>query len=115
MLRRDRFMPTDNFEFSLGYRWLNGHPFLSDSSRLRLNTYSRINQDWGFGTSHTYELDDGVLEYQQYTIHRDLGQWVAGTGITVRDSRLKDEYGLVFFLTLKDFPSVSLPFEYSGE
>ncbi len=109
-----RFMPTDQFEFTLGYRWLNGHPFLQDSSRIHLSTYSRINQDWGFGTRHTYELDDGVLEHQQYTIHRDLGQWVAGTGLTVRDSRLDEEYGIVFFLTLKDFPSVSLPFEYAG-
>ena len=112
---RASFMPTDQFEFSLGYRWLNGHPFLVDSSRLNLSTYSRLNREWGFGTSHTYEMDDGVLEYQQYTIHRDLGQWVCGTGFTMRDTRLEEEFGLVFFLTLKDFPSVSLPFEYSGE
>ena len=112
---RTKFMPSDQFEFSLGYRWLNGHPFLVDSSRLRLDTYSKINLDWGFGTRHTYEMDDGVLEYQQYTLHRDLGQWVAGLGLTMRDTRRKDEYGVVFFLTLKDFPSVSLPFEYAGE
>jgi hypothetical protein len=108
-------MPNDQFEFTLGYRWLNGHPFLPDSSLIRLDTYSRINRDWGFGTRHTYELDDGVLEYQQYTVHRNLGQWVGGLGFNMRDNRLKSEYGLVFMLTLKDFPSVSLPFEYAGE
>lgn len=111
---RTRFMPSDQFEFTLGYRWLNGHPFLLDSSRIHLSTYSRLNQDWGFGTQHTYELDDGVMENQAYTFHRDLGQWTAGMGLTVRDSRLNDEYGIVFFLTLKDFPSVSLPFQYTG-
>ena len=111
---RTRFMPTDNFEFTLGYRWLNGHPFLQDSSRIRLDTYSRINQDWGFGTRHTYEMDDGVLEDQRYTIHRDLGQWTAGVGLTSRDSRLNEEYGILFFITLKDFPSASLPFEFGA-
>lgn len=110
-----RFMPSDVFEFELGYRWLNGHPFLPDSSRVRLRTYSRLTRDWGVGTRHDIELDDGVLEYQQYTVHRDLGQWVGGVGFTVRDNRLREEFGIVFLLTLKDFPSVSLPFEYDGE
>lgn len=114
-LSRARFMPNDQFEFSLIYRWLNGHPFLRDSSRLNLQTYTRLNQEWGFGTSHHVELDDNTLEYQQYTLHRDLGQWVAGLGFSMRDSRLKQEYGLVLMLTLKDFPSLSLPFEYAGE
>jgi hypothetical protein len=35
---------------------------------------------------------------------------VAGVGISSRDNRLEKEYGIVFSLTLKDFPSVSLPF-----
>ena len=108
-------MPTDQFEFSLSYRLLNGHPFLPDSSHISLDTYSRITRDWGFGTSHSYEMDHGVLEYQQYTLHRDLGQWVTGVGVTMRDTGLKDDYGFVIFLTLKDFPSASLPFEYAGE
>lgn len=111
---RARFMPNDWFEFSLGYRWLNGHPFLTDSSRIHLDTYTRINQDWGFGTRHTYEMDDGVMEDQRYTVHRDLGQWTAGVGLTSRDSRLDEEYAIICFLTLKDFPSVSLPFEFGG-
>ncbi|MDX1680911.1 MAG: LPS assembly protein LptD [Akkermansiaceae bacterium] len=109
------FMPSELFNFSLGYRWLNGHPFLPDSSRITLSTYTRLNLNWGIGTRHDYELDDGVLEYQQYTLNRDLGQWVAGLGFTARDNRLRDEYGVVLLLTLKDLPQVSLPFEFAGE
>lgn len=112
---RLRFLPTDNFEFSLGYRWLNGHPVLPDSSRIDFRSYSRLTENWGIGTRHSLELDDGTLEYQQYTFHRDLGNWVAGMGVTTRDNRLKQEYGVVFSLTLKDFPSVSLPFEFDAE
>ena len=105
-----RFMPTDNFEFALGYRWLASHPVLTDSNRFALQTYTRLTENWGVGTRHILEFDDGTLELQQYTLHRDLGNWVAGVGVTSRDNRLQQEYGLMFSLTLKDFPSASLPF-----
>ena len=110
-----RFMPTDSFEFSLGYRTLNGHPVLVDSNRFDIQTYSRINESWGFGSRHTVELDDNTLELEQYTVFRDLGNWVAGMGLTRRDNRLAKEFGVVFSLTLKDFPSVSLPLEMNGQ
>jgi LPS-assembly protein len=112
---RVHFLPTDSFDFSIGYRLLDGHPVLIDSSRFDLQSYTRLTEDWGFGTRHMMELDDGTLELQQYTIHRDLGNWVAGAGLTFRDNRLKDEYGFVLSLTLKDFPSVSLPFQIDAE
>ncbi len=110
-----RFVPTDSFEFSLGYRMLNGHPVLVDSNRFDIQTYTRLNEYWGVGSRHTVELDDNTLELEQYTIFRDLGNWVAGMGLSRRDNRLANEYGVVFSLTLKDFPSVSLPLEMDGQ
>jgi LPS-assembly protein len=112
---RLHFMPTDNFDFSFGYRLLDGHPVLNDSSRFDLQSYTRLNENWGIGMRHVLELDDGTLEHQQYTVHRDLGNWVAGLGLSFRDNRLEEEYGLVFSLTLKDFSMVSLPFEIDAE
>lgn len=112
---RLRFLPTDSFEFSFGYRVLDGHPVLLDSNRVDFQAYTRLNDYWGIGTRHVVELDDSTLELQQYTIHRDLGNWVAGMGITHRDNRLEEEYGVIFSLTLKDFPSVSLPFQLDAE
>jgi hypothetical protein len=112
---RARFLMSKDFELSIGYRWLGGHPYLQDSSRIDLQSYTRLNEDWGIGTRHSLELDDNTLEYQQYTLHRDLGSWVAGMGFTMRDNRLKDEYGVIFTLTLKDFSDMTLPFKYGGE
>ena len=112
---RLHFMPSENFEFSLGYRFLDNHPVLIDSNRVDLRTYMRLSENWGIGTRHVLELDDGVLEAQQYTLHRDLGNWVAGVGLTQRDNRFKEEYGIVFSITLKDFPSASLPFTIDAE
>jgi LPS-assembly protein len=70
-----------------------------------------LTENWGVGTRHIYEIDDSTLELQQYTLHRDLGNWVAGMGITQRNNRLNQAYGLVLSLTLKDFPSASVPFK----
>ncbi len=110
-----RFMPHEDFQFGIGYRYLDGHPILLDSSRIHLDSYTQLNENWGVGTQHWMELADGTLEYQQYTVHRDLGNWTAAMGLTMRDNRLKDEYGLIFMLTLKDLPSDSLPFEFGGQ
>ncbi|MES2660425.1 MAG: LptA/OstA family protein [Verrucomicrobiota bacterium] len=110
-----RFIPTDFFQFGLGYRVLTGHPVLQNSNAVDLETYTRLTENWGIGTQHIMEFADGTLELQQYTIHRDLGNWVAGVGLSQRDNRLQQEYGIVFSLTLKDFPSVSLPFELDGQ
>lgn len=112
---RLRFQPNENFEFSIGDRLLNNHPVLTDSNRIDLRAYARINEQWGIGAFQLWELDDGTLEVEQYTLHRDLGNWVAGVGFTHRDNRVNDEYGMVFSLTLKDFPAVSLPFQVDAE
>jgi len=108
-------MPTESFEVSFGYRLLNGHPVLVDSNRLDLRTFLRLSENWGVGTMHTLELDDGTLESQEYMIHRDLGNWVAGLGLMMRDNRLEEEYGVALSLTLKEFPEVSLPFEFDAQ
>ena len=109
------FMVSDNFDVALGYGWLAGHPILQDSNRIALQTYTRLNESWGIGTRHVMELADNTLELQQYTLHRDLGNWVAGLGLTQRNNRTNQEYGVVFSITLKEFPSVSLPFSIDAQ
>jgi len=108
---RLRFMPNQNFEFSIGERLLKNHPVLPDSDRIDFRAYAKLTEQWGVGTTQVWELQDNTLELQQYTINRDLGNWVAGVGFTRRDDRVHQEYGVIFSLTLKDFPAVTLPFE----
>ncbi|MEI6675331.1 MAG: LPS assembly protein LptD [Verrucomicrobiota bacterium] len=105
-----RFLPTSNLEFSLGYRWLNNNPAVLNSDQIDLRAYARINENWGVGMQQVIELDDQTIELQQYTLHRDLGNWIAAIGLTRRDNRVQQGYGVVVSLTLKDFPSFSLPF-----
>tara|TARA_B100000029_G_C17195624_1_gene822394 strand:- start:10 stop:726 length:717 start_codon:yes stop_codon:yes gene_type:complete len=107
---RITLMPTDHLEFSIAHRFLHDHPILEDSDLLDFRTYYRIGDRWGLSARQRYEFDDGTLEFQQYSLHYDLNSWTAGIGALVADHRsTEDEFGLVFTLTLKDFPSLSVP------
>lgn len=103
------FMPARNFEFSISHRFLNDDPFFVDSNLLKLSTYLRINESWGFSTSHRYEFEDSTLESQEYALHRDLNTWTAALAVMLRDHRGATETGVVLTFTLKDFPRASLP------
>ncbi|MEM7698158.1 MAG: hypothetical protein AAF236_07125 [Verrucomicrobiota bacterium] len=106
-------LPTDWFSFSFGHYFLNDHPFFADTDLYTLNTYTRINDNWGFSTAHRFEADDGTLEYQQYSVHRDLASWTASVGAIIRDNRDgQNEYGVLLSLTLKAFPRVRIPVDF---
>lgn len=106
------FMPTKNFEFSIGDRYLSDHPFFENSNLLDFGAYLRLSDRWGIGMQHRYEFDDSVLELQQYTLHYNMTSWTAAFGALVRDNRDgEDELGIVFMMTLRDFPQLSLPVE----
>ena len=112
---RMTFMPTDYLDFSVGHRLLQDHPFFEDSSLVDFRIYARINENWGVSAYERYELDDSTLETQQYSVHRDLTSWVAAVGATIRDNRGETDYGLLFSLTLKDFPSVRIPVDFDPQ
>ncbi len=109
---RVTFQPRKDLEFSIGNRILSNHPFFDDSNLIDLRTYYRINDNWGVSAYERFEAEDSTLEMQQYSIHRDLNSWAMSLGAVVRDNRGETEYGLVFSLTLKDFPGVRIPIDY---
>ncbi len=109
---RVRFMPNENWEFSVAYRELNNHPVLLDSNRIDLSTYIRLSENWGIGSRHIFEMDDGTMEIQEYTVQRELGDWIAGVGLSHMDNRFEDEFAIIFSLSLKSFPSATLPLSF---
>ncbi|MFK7909371.1 MAG: LPS-assembly protein LptD [Akkermansiaceae bacterium] len=111
-----RLMPTESFEISLGYRQLNNHPILEDSNQVTIRAYSRISESWGIGFYQRWELDEGNLAVQQYSLYHDFDSWTASVGLLVRDNNnQRDEFGLMLNFTLKDFPSVRLPLSVDNE
>lgn len=106
-------MPTDWFRFSAQHYYLTDHPFFGNSDLYAVTTYTRLSDNWGFSTAHRFESDDNTLEYQQYSLHRDLASWTASIGGMIRDNRTgENEYGVLLSLTLKAFPKVSLPLDF---
>jgi LPS-assembly protein len=103
------FMPTRDFEFNIGHRFLQDNPFFLDSNLVDLRTYFRLSENWGVSSFHRYEFEDSTFETQQYTLHRDLNTWTAALGFLFRDNRGEEETGVVLSLTLKDFPNVNVP------
>ncbi len=104
-----RFMPSENWELSLNYRFLDNHPTLLDSSRFDIRAYTRINEKWGLDIYQQIELDDNTLELQQYTVHRDFDSWITSLGVLRRDNRTRNEYSVLLSFTLKEFPSINVP------
>ena len=106
-------MPTDWFRVQFGHYLINDNPFFRDSNLYTVETYTRLSDNWGFSTSHRFEADDNTLEYQQYSIHRDMASCTATLGAIIRDNRLGDkEYGVLLSLTLKAFPKMRLPVDF---
>lgn len=103
-------MPNSDTEIELQHRFLESHPILQDSNALQLRAYHRINEEWGLGSVHRWEFEDDALEYQQYSLHRNLESWIFTMGVFARDNLERNEYGLMFGFTMTDFPSLSLPF-----
>lgn len=109
------FMPNDDLEFNIGYRHLNNHPILRDSDRLVLESFARLNDYWGIGTYHRFELVDRTLELQQYNVHYDFDSFVGSAGFFIRNNREQDEYGIMFSFGIKEIPSLSLPIQIGAQ
>lgn len=105
-----RFQPVRDFEFWVGHRYLSDNDYILDSSLGLLHAYYQINDNWGFSCYYQYEFEDGTLERQSYTLHRDLSAWVASVGLVVDDNRGETEWAALLTFTLKGLPQVNLPF-----
>ncbi|HRJ71309.1 MAG TPA: LPS assembly protein LptD [Terrimicrobiaceae bacterium] len=107
------FMPTKDFSFRIGHRYIDGNEFFADNSQFDFFAYFRINENWGFSLYEQYEYVSNILQYQRYMIHRDLSSWVASFGAQFRDNQGGDsDMGVLFVLTLKNAPQVTLPGQF---
>jgi hypothetical protein len=109
------FMPTEYLDLSIGHRFLQDHPFFQDSNLIDFGAYARVSENWGLSMYQRFEAADSTLELQQYSVHRDLSSWIASLGAIVRDHRGQNEWGLLFSMTLKDFPSVRIPVDFDPQ
>ena len=108
------FMPTRNFTFRIGHQYIDNNIFFADNSQVDFYAYLRINDNWAVSVYEQYEFFTQVWQYQRYMIHRDLSSWVASLGAQLRESEGQGDpdVGILFILTLKDAPQVTLPISF---
>jgi lipopolysaccharide assembly outer membrane protein LptD (OstA) len=107
------WMPNPALSMSVGNRYIDGNDFFSDNSQVDFSFYWRINSNWAVSLYEQYEFVSGVWQYQRYMVHRDLSSWVASFGAQIRDNEGGDtDIGVLFALTLKDAPQVTLPIQF---
>jgi hypothetical protein len=109
------FLVTRNLQLSVGQRYLNGSNQFADSNLATFGGYVHVNDNWGFSFNESYEFADSILESQTYEVHRDLSSWVASVGVNVRDNGGKEQFGVLFTMTLKDLPSVHIPLSLDAQ
>ena len=100
--------PNDIWNLSLGYFYVREDPAYgpkSGNNLIRSSIYFRLNENWGFRTTHHFEARDGKLEEQYYTIYRDLRNWTAALTFRVRENSVgKDDFTVAFLFSLKAYP-----------
>lgn len=105
------WMPAKFFNWTVGLAYLNNDPDFANSSLITSRVYMRLTENWGLTMNHIYEATSHQMEYQSYSVSRDLSSWVVSAGGLVRAINDTHDFGVVLMFSLKDFPQVSVPLD----
>lgn len=89
--------PNDVWSWSFGQRYLRDGAFYGTNvgnNLLFSSIYFRASQNWGARAQHYYNIRDGFLQAQHYSIYRDLRSWTVA--LTFRVLRNADDDNLDF-------------------
>lgn len=102
-------MPSRHWSVEFGHQFLKDHPYFpQDSNLFFTRTYARLTENWGISTNHIFEADDGTMQFQSYSLTRDLSSWIISIGAMMRDNRNgAADYGILLGFTLKEFPQLN--------
>ncbi len=120
------FMPWKDILLQISDRYIENNPFFQDSNQISAYGYYQITSNWGVSAQAVYEADEHQLILQRYLINRDLSSWIVSFGAEVRNNKSGSsrgsnvsnnggdatDYGVVFSMTLKDAPQVTLPLAF---
>ena len=71
--------------------------------------YYKLNENWGVRATHQYEIREGVMQQQSYSIYRDLRSWT--TALSFRLQNNQDgprDVTVAFTFSLKAAPKFNL-------
>ncbi|MCL4787239.1 MAG: LPS assembly protein LptD [Verrucomicrobia bacterium] len=107
--------PSDRWSWAIGHWYLRddltGAPTATseDESLLRNALFFKLNENWAFRAAHYYDVREGRMEEQDYSVYRDLRSWTAGLTFRLRDERDgPDDYTVAFTFSVKAMPRYAL-------
>ena len=110
-----KWIPWRFLEIMGGYNVLSSHPFLQDTSLMTGGFNMRLNDNASLSAMYRWQAKDNVLERQEYVYYRNMGTWIVGVGYYCDYNRIQYDRGLMFSFTLKEFPSMSIPFKWGAK
>lgn len=106
-----KFQPVAYLEGQLGYRVIDNHPMLKDSSQIYAQANVRINDKYSTAFRWYWDVEAGRLPIQQYSVFSKTGAWYTGATLFLRNNGGKTETGFGISFTLGETAS-SLPINF---
>ena len=114
--------PSDRWSWAIGHWYLRDDLSVSpggaseDDNLIRGALFFKLNENWAFRAAHYYDLQDGRMEEQDYTVYRDLRSWTAGLTFRLRDNRdSSDDFTVAFTFSVKARPKFDLGSDAVGK
>lgn len=104
-----------DLSFTFGNRYVAGHPIFEHSNLLNGGARLRMNDNWSLSFEENFETVTRQMEYQRYSLDRDLRSWVASLSLVVRERDSKSDVAILLTLSLKDVPKFRLPLHFDPE
>ena len=106
-----QLQPTAYLEGRLGHRMIDNHQIQEDASQVYAEANIRINDKYSTAFRWHWDVEDGHLPIQQYSIFRKTGAWYTGATLFLRNNGGKKETGFGISFTLGETGS-ALPIDF---
>ena len=95
-----RIVPCAWLETYVNYNSIKDHPTQKDSEQMQFRTNIRFNERYTFAGQWYYDITEGRMPIQQYSLFRHAGAWYIGATLYLRDNGGKQEKGFGISFTL---------------
>ena len=102
------FSPNSRWSWGISHWYLRGG-FISpqDENFISSTVFYRMDDNWGMRATHNFNVADGRLQQQYYTLYRDMRSWTAAVTFSVTDNvNSSSDVGISFSLSLKASPTM---------